>query len=133
MLWDIRKNQARAKADPIAELDRHMGPVVRLHMDSYKIVTGTREDVSVNIWEAGTGNFSNSLTTCSPDEEVRPCFGCSALAVDGCRIVTAAYGEEGGPLRFWDFRNASCPVSVREDEPSSKFWGPESSYSEYAD
>ncbi|KAK4778400.1 hypothetical protein SAY87_018587 [Trapa incisa] len=129
LLWDIRKNQARMKTDPITELDRHVGPVIHLHMDSYKIVTGTQEDVNVNIWEAGTGFFSNSLSCCSP-EEVGPCFGCSALAVDKYRIITAAYGKECGLLRLWDFKNAICPVSLYEDEHSSKFWGPQSSYSD---
>lgn len=129
ILWDIRKNQARVKPDVIAELDRHIGPVIHLHMDSQKRVTGTREDVNINIWEAGTGNFSNSLTCCSP-AEVGCCFGCSALAADGYRIVTAAHGEEGGLIRFQDFKNASCLASVNEVEHSSKFWDPLSSYSE---
>ncbi|PKI34445.1 hypothetical protein CRG98_045155 [Punica granatum] len=133
ILWDIRKNQAKAKTDPVAELDGHIGPVIHLHMDPQKIVTGTQKDVNINTWEAGTGNFTNSLTCCTP-EEVGPCLGCSAIAVDGYRIVTAANGKEGGLLRFRDFKNASCPVSVHGDEQSSKFWDPpESLYSENDD
>ncbi|KAI6700583.1 hypothetical protein NL676_014907 [Syzygium grande] len=125
MLWDVRKNQGQSKLVPIAELDGHSGPVAHLHMDSYKIVTGSPGDDHVNVWEAETGNLANSLICCSP-EEVGSTFGCSAIAVDGCRIVTAACGLERGLVRLRDFTSADHPVSQYEDERTSKFWQPNS-------
>ena len=125
MLWDIRRNQEILKPEPIAELDGHAGPVTFLHMDPYKIVTAGPEDVHVNIWEADTGTQTNSLL-CDYSEEPGTSSGCSALAVDGCRIVTASYGQEQGLVRFRDFFQASCPVLQRESDHVSKFWGSQS-------
>lgn len=125
MLWDVRKNQGQSKLVAIAELDGHSGPVEHLHMDSYKIVTGSQKDNYVNVWEADSGNQANSLICCSP-EEVGGTFGCSAIAVDGCRIVTAASGLENGLVRLRDFTFADHPVSQYEDEGTSKFWQPNS-------
>ncbi|KAF8012993.1 hypothetical protein BT93_I0993 [Corymbia citriodora subsp. variegata] len=125
MLWDVRKNQGQSKSMPIAELDGHSGPVVHLHMDSYKIVTGSQEDDYVNVWEADTGNQANSLICCSL-EEVGGTFGCSALAVDGCRIVTAASDHRRGFVRLRDFTFADHLVSQYKDEGTSKFWQPNS-------
>ncbi|XP_030469866.2 mitochondrial division protein 1-like isoform X1 [Syzygium oleosum] len=125
MLWDVRKNQGQSKLVPIAELDGHSGPVAHLHMDSYKIVTGSPGDDHVNVWEAETGNLVNSLICCSP-EAVGSTFGCSAIAVDGCRIVTAACGLEHGLVRLRDFTSADHPVSQYEDERTFKFWQPNS-------
>jgi F-box/WD-40 domain protein 7 len=53
-------------------------------------------------------------------------MGCSAMAVNGTRIVTASYGEEHGLVCFRDFFNATCAVSKREDVLASKFWDPQS-------
>ncbi|PON35413.1 Guanine nucleotide-binding protein, beta subunit [Parasponia andersonii] len=121
MLWDMRRNQETLKPEPIAELDGHTGPVTYLHMDPYKIVTAGPEDVHINIWEADTGTQTNSLI-CEFPEEPSTSPGCSALAVDGCRIVTASYGQERGLVRFRDFFHASCPVFQREGDHVSKFW-----------
>ncbi|EEF45018.1 conserved hypothetical protein [Ricinus communis] len=52
MLWDIRRNQATPKPEPIAKLDGHTGSVTLLQMDPYKIVTGGPEDLYINTWEA---------------------------------------------------------------------------------
>ncbi|XP_056169868.1 probable E3 ubiquitin ligase complex SCF subunit sconB [Syzygium oleosum] len=117
MLWDVRKNQGQSKSAPIAELDGHLGPVTHLHMDSYKIVTGGPEDEYVNVWEADTGNRVNSLI-CGW-EGVSSTSGCSAIAVDGCRIVTAACGPEIGVVRLRDFTFADHPISQYLDEYTS--------------
>lgn len=128
MLYDIRKNQGTLKSEPIVELDGgHTAPLTYLHMDPYKLVTGSPEDFYVNVWEANTGAKTNSLD-CSLPDETSTSFGCRALAVNGCRIVTgiANYDEDVGCLRFRDFTNASCPVFNREDDHVAKFWNPQS-------
>lgn len=122
LLWDIRRNQ-ETNPGPIAELDGHTGSVAFVHMDPYKIVTGGPEDFFINVWETDTGTQINSLS-CSSDEE--PSSGCTALAVNGCRIVTGSCGEGLSRLRFRDFNNATCPVVKSEDEHASKFWDPQS-------
>lgn len=125
MLWDIRKSQETLKPKPVIELDGHMGPVTLLHMDPYKIVTGGPEDDRVNVWEVDTGTQTNALV-CSSDEEPNSNPGCSAMAVNGCRIVTASGGKEHGLVWFRDFTSAMFPVSSsHEDKPSSKFWDPQ--------
>ncbi|MCD9559189.1 hypothetical protein HAX54_017043 [Datura stramonium] len=68
-----------------------------LHMDPYKIVSG------------GAGGF--------------PDFGCSAMAVNGCRIVTACNDVDHGGLCFQDFNNATVPISSDSSILQSKFWG----------
>lgn len=118
-------NQDSVNPKPVTELDGHNGPVVHLFMDTYKIVTGTSDDVCINVWSTDNGKHTNSLICCSP-EEVGCMDGCSAMAVNGCKIITAAHGEERGLLRYRDFANASCPVPKCEDPHTSKFWNAES-------
>ncbi|KAK9272757.1 hypothetical protein L1049_003134 [Liquidambar formosana] len=125
MLWDIRRNQETLKPEPMAELEGHTGAVTLVHMDPYKIVTGGPEDIYLNVWEADTGAQTNSLTCCFPERSIFS-SGCSAMAVNGCRIVTAGCGDEQGLVRFRDFTDATIPVSsYEEDEPTSKFWDPQ--------
>ncbi|XP_057447605.1 uncharacterized protein LOC130739346 isoform X2 [Lotus japonicus] len=119
MLWDIRRNQESAKPDPITELDGHDGPVTMLHMDSYKIVTGSAE--MVRVWGVDTGVQTMSLLSClTQDYMGRSNF--DAMAIDGCRAITACYCEDRGLLRFWDFNDATKPFTKIEDCPSSRFW-----------
>ncbi|MCH96396.1 F-box/WD repeat-containing protein sel-10-like [Trifolium medium] len=88
-------------------------------MDSYKIVTGGPDDAYVNVWEVGTGEQTNSLHCCFS--------GCDAMAVDGCRIITAGYCNRSGHLTYRDFNNATSPVTKLENEPpTSKFWDSQS-------
>lgn len=101
LLWDIRRNHGLLKPEPLAELEGHKYSVTKLYMDPYKIVTCGSHDSHVKVWEAGTGELTNSL----------PCSdSCNALAVDGYRIATAAYDV----LRFRDFNNATCPAMKLE-------------------
>ncbi|KAF5769887.1 putative transcription factor WD40-like family [Helianthus annuus] len=122
LLWDMRKNTGAGDAEPMAELDGHIGPVTHLHMDSNKIVTGGPEDPHISIWAANTGNQTNVLS-CSPLDS----SGCFAMAADGFRIVTAGYNQEYGVLRFRDFNNAVCSGSLNEHVTGSKFWCPSTS------
>ncbi|KAK7266327.1 hypothetical protein RIF29_18970 [Crotalaria pallida] len=121
MLWDIRRNQEQSKPEPIAELDGHYGPVTLLHMDAYKIVTGGRNDENVNVWEANTGEQTNSLLACS-SEDYGTKIGCDALAVNGSRIITAGGYDDASLLSFRDFNNATNVVTELGKEPLSKFW-----------
>lgn len=123
MLWDIRRSRETLKLEPVAELDGHTGPVTHLHMDPYKVVTAGPEDLHVNIWETDTGTQTNSLLCCSL-EDSKTVIGCSALAVNGCRIATATYSIHGGDIKFCDFSHAACPISKDEDQHDSKFWEP---------
>ncbi|GMH05141.1 hypothetical protein Nepgr_006981 [Nepenthes gracilis] len=127
LLWDVRKSQEAMKPEPMSMLDGHNGPVTHVHMDPYKIVTGGPYDFYANIWDVETGLQTNSLICSDPERSNASC-GCNAMAVDGCRIVTACSGEEG-LVRFRDFTNASCSVSSYEDELGSKFWS-KTSYSD---
>lgn len=126
MLWDIRKNQA--KPEPVAELEPHVGRVTMLHMDPYKVVTGGPSDYHVNVWETGTGFLVNQLDCRVPGESGDYRFGLSAMAVDGCRIVTSGCAKEPGILYFRDFSNCSVPVSSpgsssgSDCSSGSKFW-----------
>lgn len=122
MLWDMRKSSDTEGADPITEFDGHIGPVAHLHMDRYKIVTGGPEDSYINVWEVETGAQTNSLICCDLDGSGASA-GCSAMAVDGCRIVTGSSDGELGVLRFRDFNKATNPVSSDDIEIASKFWG----------
>ncbi|XWS44272.1 hypothetical protein CRYUN_Cryun15aG0030500 [Craigia yunnanensis] len=127
MLWDIRRNQETSKPEPVTELDGHMGSVRLLHMDPYKIVTGGLGDDFVNTWETDTGTKTNSLF-CNRLELGSPHIGCSAMAINGCRIVTASYGETQGLVRFRDFSSATRPILEYNDEDVdvSKFWSTQS-------
>lgn len=128
----MRRVSDSTKAEPTAELQGHTGHITHIHMDSYKIVTGGPDDDCVNVWDVETGRNTNSFQCSAPDRE--PVDGCSALAVDGCRIVTAgSTGPETTAVLFRDFRNAteykeSTPaVSSNESEAGlgvSKFWDP---------
>lgn len=101
-------------------MEGHNGPVTQVHMDGYKIVTGGPDDFFTNIWEVETGALINSLSCC-PSDLSNTTIGCNAMAIDGCRIVTACSGENG-LIRFRDFNSASCSVALYEDAVSSKFW-----------
>lgn len=114
------------KPEPLAEFDGHAGRVTNLHMDPYKIVTAGAEDFYVNVWESKTGAHANTLACGFPGER-SSCF-CSAMAVDGCRIVTTSYDEREGVVRFRDFSNASSPIVKYENVHASKFWS--STYSD---
>ncbi|CAO2816257.1 unnamed protein product [Amaranthus hypochondriacus] len=122
LLWDIRKghDELRSRSEPVAEMEGHNGPVTQVHMDGYKIVTGGPDDFFTNIWEVETGALINSLSCC-PSDLSNTTIGCNAMAIDGCRIVTACSGENG-LIRFRDFNSASCSVALYEDAVSSKFW-----------
>lgn len=126
MLWDIRRNQETSKPEPVTELDGHIGSVTLLHMDPYKIVTGGLRDRFVNVWETDTGTKTNSLF-CSRPELRSTNIGCSAMAIYGCRIVTACYGDRG-LVRIRDFSNATSPIleDAKESDDVSKFWGTQS-------
>lgn len=113
------------KPNPTADLDGHTGPVTFLHMDAYKIVTASNEDISINVWEVDTGAQTNSMEYGFPEELMSSC-GHSALAVDGYRIAAASCDREQGLVRLWDFTNASCPFSKCEDSKVSKFWNSQS-------
>ncbi|XVF14224.1 hypothetical protein REPUB_Repub09cG0039800 [Reevesia pubescens] len=127
MLWDIRRSQEISKPEAVSVLDGHMGSVTLLHMDPYKIVTGGLGDNIVNTWETDTGTRTNSLL-CNRREVGSSKIGCSAMAVNGCRIVTGSYGENQGLVRFHDFTGATRRIMEcdDEDEEVSKFWGTKS-------
>lgn len=120
MLWDVRR-----VSEPTVELDGHVGPIKHVLMDSFKIVTGGPDDPYVNVWEADTGKQTNSLVACASDRPQTE-SGCSAIAVDGYRIVTAGgVDQETATLCIRDFRTATCYVSpdASQESPSfSKFW-----------
>ncbi|KAK6155120.1 hypothetical protein DH2020_009368 [Rehmannia glutinosa] len=125
MLWDIRRVSDTLKVEPTVELLGHVGPVKFIHMDSHKVVTGGPDDPYVKVWETGTGLQTNSLI-CSEPDRLPFETGCSAMAVDGCRIVTGCLGIYENPIvRFRDFKTATCQVSSNLSEASSevsKFW-----------
>lgn len=123
MLWDIRRNSETLNAKPLAELDGHTGGIKSLHMDTHKIVTAGPDDKYITVWDPNTGARTNMLA-CNPHVS-NSGGGCSALAVDGCRIVTGSWGMEGR-ITYRDFTNAMCPVSSSTDELESGFWGPQS-------
>ncbi|KAK2966929.1 hypothetical protein RJ640_002114 [Escallonia rubra] len=122
MLWDVRRSSDTLATKPVTDLDGNTGPVTLLHMDSHKITSGGPQDSNIHVWETDTGTKINCLT-CSSPGDLHGSPGCSAMAVDGCRIVTASSDDQWGVLRFRDFNSATCPVSADEREPASKFWG----------
>lgn len=106
MLYDTRRNLGTLNSEPIAVDGGHRGPVTYLHMDPYKIVTGSPVDRHFNVLDANTGALTNSLT-CGLEYGTN-----NALAVNGSRIVTGGVIDvaDVGRLLFRDFANASCPV-----------------------
>ncbi|XP_073142596.1 uncharacterized protein [Henckelia pumila] len=127
-LWDTRRVSDTHKFEPVVELDGHVGPVKHLHTDACKVVTGGPDDPNVNVWDIGTGTQTNSLS-CSSLEDPSRRFGCVAMAVDGCRIVTASGDDELCILRYRDFSSATHHVSSNvweESSMGSKFWNPQS-------
>ncbi|GAB2298931.1 hypothetical protein Dimus_033007 [Dionaea muscipula] len=126
LLWDIRKSQGGMKREPVYELYEHNGPVMHVHMDPYKIVTGGPFDFYTYVWDMDTGKQTNSLS-CSHPESASTGSGCDAMAIDGSRIVTTCSAD--GLVRFRDFTNAFSSVSSYEDELGSKFWN-KASYSD---
>ncbi|XP_009757089.1 uncharacterized protein [Nicotiana sylvestris] len=125
MLWDVRRGGDIQKGEAVAELDGHKGNVNLLYMDPYKIVSGGLEDIEIHVWETGNGRRTCSLLSCLQCDSP-PGFGCSAMAVDGCRIVTACNDEDHSALYFQDFNNAMVPISSDSGILESKFWGPQS-------
>lgn len=124
MLWDVRRGSDIQMGEAVAELDGHIGNVNLLHMDPYKIVSGGMEDLQVHVWETGNGRQTNSLFCC-PRCDSRPGFGCCAMAVNGCKIVTACNDVNHSDLCFRDFNNAAVPISSDSSILQSKFWGPQ--------
>lgn len=118
----MRTFSETVKAKPLAELDGHIGPVKFLHMDWYKVVSGSPEDQYVNVWESDTGRQTNILD-CNPTDGLYSTPGCSAMAVNGCQIVTGSFTEEQGVIRYRDFNNATSHVLSEGNEGGSKFWG----------
>lgn len=127
MLWDIRKcsetQTGHRQGEKVAELSGHRGRVNLLHMDPYKIVTGGQEDLRLNIWETETGQQTNSLICCSGDDP-HPGCGFSAMAADGCRIVTTFSDQQYGVMHIMDFNSATSPVLFDAGTDHSKFWSP---------
>lgn len=120
LLWDIRRNQE--KPEPVTELDLNHNRVTFLHMDPYKIVTGGPFGYKVNVFETGTGFLANSLD-CRVPGDTKEIAGLSAMAVDGCRIVTGNFSEDPGFVYYRDFSSCSIPASLEDTEYGSKFWG----------
>ncbi|KAL6518902.1 hypothetical protein OROHE_017655 [Orobanche hederae] len=137
LLWDIRGVSETHRTEPTVELDGHVGPIEHIRMDVHKVVTGGPDDASVRVWETSTGMWINSLICSSGPDELSE-RGCSAMAVDGCRIVTGGSDYEGNPrLRFRDFKTATCQLSwdLSEEASSgvSRFWGSHSDSSSDSD
>ncbi|KAF9625503.1 hypothetical protein IFM89_023439 [Coptis chinensis] len=116
MLWDIRKSTENPK--PVTEFG-HMAPVSHLHMDPYKVVTGTIMASDINIWDPNTGVLMNSLRSYKPED---PDYmgGCSAMAVSGCRIVTANTVGDVGYLCYKDYTHATSLISSPDADTNSK-------------
>lgn len=125
MLWDVRRGCDIQKGEAVAELDGHIGNVNLLHMDPYKIVSGGLKDSQVHVWETGNGRQLSSLICC-PLSDSRRGFGCSAMAVNGSRILTACNDGDHSDLCFRDFNNATVPISSDSSILQSKFWAPKS-------
>ncbi|KAI4389063.1 hypothetical protein MLD38_001327 [Melastoma candidum] len=118
MLWDIRKTQGTMKVQPVTELEGHSGPVLHLYTDSYKIITGSPDDVCVRVWDTGSGIQTNNLSCY---------FGCSSVAAKGARVATASVGGDGefGVVQLRDFNHASKEFHMcgdDEHEGALKFW-----------
>ena len=120
LLWDIRKSQKLVNM--VAELHSD-GPVTLLHLDPYKVVTGAPWDGEVHVLETRTGHSVNTLSCNNPIKSARR-RTLSAMAVDGCRIVTTGSSTEGSLLHYQDFLGSSVPVAL-PGEGISKFWGPQ--------
>jgi WD40 repeat protein len=120
LLWDIRKSQELSNT--VAELHSD-GPVTLLHLDPYKVVTGAPWDGQVHVWETRTGHLVNTLSCNNPVKSAGRST-LSAMAVDGCRIITTGSSTEGSLLHYQDFLRSSVPVASSGEEVS-KFWGPQ--------
>ncbi|KAK9116852.1 hypothetical protein Sjap_015799 [Stephania japonica] len=130
MLWDVRSG---VNPEPVIEMESHSGPVTSLHMDSYKIVTGSVEDSYCNVWDTSSGTPLNSLPVGMPHEPELS-VGCSAMAVSGSRIVTTTCDEETRLVYLRDFINATCPKLSNEDSHcTSKFWEPQGIFDGFDD
>ncbi|XP_070661263.1 uncharacterized protein [Malus domestica] len=107
MLYDTRKNLGTLNSEPIVVDGGHGGPVTYLHMDPYKIVTGSPVDTHFNVLDVNTGALINSLTCI--EYGTNNSTRCCALAVNGSRIVIGSVNdvEEVGCLLFRDFANAN--------------------------
>ncbi|KAF5203474.1 hypothetical protein FRX31_006934 [Thalictrum thalictroides] len=118
MLWDIRKSQK--KPEPVTEFGQS-DPVSHLHMDPYKVVTGSVMGSDINVWDPNTGMLLNSLKCYNP-EDPNTSGGCCAMAVNGSRIVTASLN---GDIRYKDYTHAMSLISSYEADIHSKFWEPQ--------
>lgn len=118
MLWDIRKSQRNPQ--PVNEF-AHLGPVSSLHIDPYKVVTGSSSSSDVNVWDPNTGILFNSFKCYEPED---PQFigGCSSLAVNGSRIVIASTDVDKGYVFYKDYKHATSLVSSSVTDSQSKFW-----------
>ncbi|KAL3346783.1 hypothetical protein AABB24_025293 [Solanum stoloniferum] len=125
MLWDVRRGCDIPKGEAVAELDGHRGNVNLLHMDPYKIVSGGLKDFRVHVWETGNGSQLSSLNCC-PLSDYHRGFRCSAMAVNGSRILTACNDGDSSDLCFRDFNNATVPIYSDSSILQSKFWAPKS-------
>ncbi|KAM1112163.1 hypothetical protein EV2_046188 [Malus domestica] len=107
MLYDTRRNLGTLNSEPIVVDGGHGGPVTYLHMDPYKIVTGSPVDTHFNVLDVNTGALTNSLTCI--EYGTNNSTRCCALAVNGSRIVIGSVNdvEEVGCLLFRDFANAN--------------------------
>ncbi|CAO2185978.1 unnamed protein product [Urochloa humidicola] len=117
LLWDIRKGQELPNT--VAELQSD-GPVILLHLDPYKVVTGVPSDGQVHVWETRTGELLNTLS-CGEPAWMGGRSTVSAMAVDGCRIAMASSSPEGSVVHYRDFVKSSAPVSLPGKEVS-RFW-----------
>ncbi|CAO2193984.1 unnamed protein product [Urochloa humidicola] len=120
LLWDIRKGQELPNT--VAELQSD-GPVILLHLDPYKVVTGVPSDGQVHVWETRTGELLNTLS-CGEPAWMGGRSTVSAMAVDGCRIAMASSSPEGSVVHYRDFVKSSAPVSLPGKEVS-RFWRPQ--------
>ncbi|KAA3464723.1 putative E3 ubiquitin ligase complex SCF subunit sconB [Gossypium australe] len=99
----------RWKPEPVTELyGRHQTPVTHLHMDPYKIITGGFKSNIVETWETDTGKKTISFFCSHPENRFNR--GCSAMAVNACRIVAACHVGVRGFIHFTDFSSATRPL-----------------------
>ncbi|ERN16988.1 hypothetical protein AMTRI_Chr02g222440 [Amborella trichopoda] len=125
-LWDIRK--LHEKAEAMAVLDGHLGPVTCVHMDSYKVVTGGSEDSFVKIWETDTGLETCTLPCGIEEDETETRSVLATMAVDKLRIVTSSCRGMVSLTLLRDFSDCKEPLSSKVEnfegveDGISKFW-----------